>query len=150
MPSGSNRASSPSAPAADGHDLRFAPDFSVGTLPPGGDAVFLEVADSGCGIDAATLPRIFDPFFTTKFTGRGLGLAAAQGIILRHNGVLQVRSRPGAGSVFRVVFPASAGAASAAVRTAPAAPHRCPAPRSAPGGAAASSCSSTTKRPSAP
>ena len=93
----------------DGHDLRDAPDFSVGTLPPGGGRVFLEVADSGCGIDAATLPRIFDPFFTTKFTGRGLGLAAAQGIILRHSGVLQVRSRPGAGSVFRVVFPASAG-----------------------------------------
>ncbi len=93
------------------HERHFTPDFFVGTLPPGGDTVFLEVADTGCGIDAATLPRIFDPFFTTKFTGRGLGLAATQGIILRHNGVLQVRSRPGAGSVFRVVFSASAGAA---------------------------------------
>jgi len=113
----------------DGHDLRFTPDFSVGTLPPGGDTVFLEVADSGCGIDAATLPRIFDPFFTTKFTGRGLGLAAAQGIILRHNAALQVRSRPGAGSVFRVVFPASAGAAAPGVQAPAAAPA--PLPRAA-------------------
>ena len=102
-----------------GHDPRFAPDFSVGTPPRGDDSVYLEVADSGCGIDAATLPRIFDPFFTTKFTGRGLGLAAAQGIILRHSGILQVRSRPGAGSVFRVVFPASAGATAPGLQTAP-------------------------------
>ena len=106
----------------DGHDRRFASDFSVGTLPAGGDTVFLEIADTGCGIDAATLPRIFDPFFTTKFTGRGLGLAAAQGIILRHSGVLQVRSRPGAGSVFRVVFPASAGANAPGMQAPPAAP----------------------------
>jgi CheY-like chemotaxis protein len=108
----------------DGHDSRFAPDFSTGTLPQAGVAVFLEVADSGCGIDAATLPRIFDPFFTTKFTGRGLGLAAAQGIILRHSGILQVRSRPGAGSVFRVVFPASAGATAPGVQAPPAASPR--------------------------
>ncbi|MHB8836370.1 MAG: PAS domain-containing hybrid sensor histidine kinase/response regulator [Candidatus Methylomirabilia bacterium] len=94
-----------------GRKRHFTPDFCVGTLPPGGDTVFLEIADSGCGIDAATLPRIFDPFFTTKFTGRGLGLAAAQGIILRHSGTLEVRSRAGEGSVFRVVFPASAGTA---------------------------------------
>jgi two-component system, cell cycle sensor histidine kinase and response regulator CckA len=103
----------------DGRDLSYTPDFSVGTLPPGGGRVFLEIADSGCGIDAATLPRIFDPFFTTKFTGRGLGLAAAQGIILRHSGVLQVRSRPGAGSVFRAVFPASAGATAPGMQAPP-------------------------------
>jgi PAS domain S-box-containing protein len=95
-------------------DQGFAPDFSIGFLPPGRDFVFLEVADSGCGIDAVTLPRIFDPFFSTKFAGRGLGLAATQGIILRHSGALFVRSRPGAGSAFRAVFPVPAAAAGAA------------------------------------
>jgi PAS domain S-box-containing protein len=94
-----------------GRDPGFSPQFTIGTLPPGAETVFLEVADSGCGIDADTLPRIFDPFFTTKFSGRGLGLSATQGIVLRHHGQLQVRSRPGAGSVFRVIFPASAEAA---------------------------------------
>ena len=116
----------------DGHEQNFTPDFSVGTLTPGGDAVFLEVADSGCGIDAAMLPRIFDPFFTTKFAGRGLGLAATQGIVLRHNGVLHVRSRPGAGSVFRVVFPAAARAAAPAGPEPATAPAPFPSPTERP------------------
>ncbi len=98
----------------DGREQSFAPDFAIGAPPPGNATVFLEVEDSGCGIDTATLPRISDRFFTTTTIGRGLGLAATQGIILRHNGALRVRSRPGAGSVFRVVFPAKAGATATA------------------------------------
>jgi PAS domain S-box-containing protein len=74
-----------------------------------GEAVFLEVSDNGCGMDAATLERIFDPFFTTKFTGRGLGLAAVQGIVRSHEGALYVSSKLGQGTTFRLVLPPYTG-----------------------------------------
>jgi two-component system cell cycle sensor histidine kinase/response regulator CckA len=73
---------------------------------PGGSYVFIEVADTGCGMEADVLSRIFDPFFTTKTSGRGLGLAAVLGIIRGHQGTLQVTSRKGSGSLFKVFFPA--------------------------------------------
>jgi len=69
--------------------------------PPG---VFLEVRDTGCGMDQATQSRIFDPFFTTKFTGRGLGLASVSGIVRRLNARMEVESAPGDGSTFRITF----------------------------------------------
>src|SRR5262249_49585104 len=89
----------------DEHYLLSTVGESAGLKP--GTFVSLEVHDSGCGMDEATVNRIFDPFFTTKFTGRGLGLAAVQGIVRGHSGAVKVYSRPGSGTTFKVLFPAT-------------------------------------------
>ncbi len=64
--------------------------------------------DTGMGMDVETQERIFEPFFTTKFTGRGLGLAAVQGIIRGHKGAIRVYSQLGRGTSIRVLFPVGA------------------------------------------
>jgi len=72
-----------------------------------GNFIYMEVSDSGCGMDFDTQKKIFDPFFTTKFTGRGLGMSAVLGIVNGHNGILNLYSELGKGTVFKIAFPVS-------------------------------------------
>ncbi|MDJ0975900.1 MAG: response regulator [Planctomycetota bacterium] len=74
-------------------------------LEPGRYA-YLEVSDTGCGIEPEILEHVFDPFFTTKTLGRGLGLAAVLGIVRGHGGGIRIESTPGGGTTARVLFPA--------------------------------------------
>ena len=93
--------------------------YYTGSDLPEGRYVFLDVSDTGCGMDSETLSKIFDPFFTTKFTGRGLGLAAVLGIVRGHLGAIKVASTPQWGSVFTILLPAvdvPAEASSGAIR----------------------------------
>jgi len=68
-------------------------------------AIFVEVADNGCGIAQDNLKKIFEPFFSTKKQGVGLGLAISYGIIQNHQGKIRVSSKPGEGSRFVIEFP---------------------------------------------
>jgi PAS domain S-box-containing protein len=97
----------------DGQFARRRPE--AGDLAPG-RYVYLDVSDSGCGMDEATRIRIFDPFYSTKFTGRGLGLAAVAGIVRGHKGAITVSSEPGQGSCFTVLLPVAGQAMLTGVR----------------------------------
>lgn len=76
-----------------------------------GPYLFLEVIDTGTGIPPQVLERMWDPFFTTKEAGRGtgLGLATVRGIVEEHHGVITVQTRPGDGTTFQILLPASPG-----------------------------------------
>ena len=76
-------------------------------LDPAAGRVVVRFADTGVGIPPENLGRLFEPFFTTKDRGKGtgLGLAVVYGIIKRHNGTIDVRSKPGEGTEFIIRLP---------------------------------------------
>ena len=78
-----------------------------------GENIWVEVEDTGAGIEPQNLGRIFDPFFTTKPIGKGtgLGLSLSYSIVQKHGGRIELSSEPGKGTTFRVVLPQHAIAA---------------------------------------
>ena len=80
--------------------------FSDLTLTPG-CYLFLEISDTGHGMDKATLEKVFDPYFTTKKTGEGtgLGLSVVHGIVKNCSGELKIYSEPGRGTTVHIYFP---------------------------------------------
>jgi PAS domain S-box-containing protein len=77
---------------------------------PEGRYLFLEVSDTGSGMDAEALAHLFEPHFSTKGPARGLGLALVLGIVRAHHGALQVYSKPDVGTTVRLLLPTAAGA----------------------------------------
>jgi signal transduction histidine kinase len=69
----------------------------------------VRVTDTGCGIGEEHLDKLFYPFFTTKKQGSGVGLSMARKIVDSHRGLIDVESRPGAGTTFTVRLPMATG-----------------------------------------
>jgi CheY-like chemotaxis protein len=89
-------------------EARVTPYLSI----TAGDAVVLDVVDSGSGMDGSTLKHLFEPFFTTKIRGKGtgLGLASVYGLLKACGGGIDVQSKPGQGTTIRLVFPRATAA----------------------------------------
>jgi signal transduction histidine kinase len=72
---------------------------------PEGEYVYVEVSDTGSGMDRVTLSKMFEPFFTTKISGRGLGMAGVLNHVQAHKGTIQIHSKLNQGTTIRILFP---------------------------------------------
>ncbi|HEY4977325.1 MAG TPA: ATP-binding protein, partial [Gaiellaceae bacterium] len=86
-------------------DSSYLAEAYLGDELPSRRYAYFEVADDGEGIAKESLSRIFEPFFSTRFQGRGLGLAAALGIVRAHEGAFIVNSEPKQGTTMRALLP---------------------------------------------
>lgn len=104
LPDGGNIRIAVENATLDGHQTT-----ASGQGVPPGQYVHLSIADDGTGMEPEVLARIYDPFFTTKEVGRGtgLGLYTVKTIVKNHNGIIEVESTLGSGTVFRIYFPAT-------------------------------------------
>ena len=101
MPKGGKLLIETSAVEIDSLYIRLRPEAHAGRF------TCLSVTDTGCGMERSVLQRIFEPFFTTKEVGKGtgLGLATVYGIVKQHRGWIEVQSKVGLGTTFKVFFP---------------------------------------------
>ncbi|MDQ6992831.1 MAG: response regulator [Mariprofundus sp.] len=88
-------------------DCTYLAATSLDDSLPEGRYVYLEVSDTGCGMDKETQTKLFEPFFTTKITGHGLGMSAVLGIVRGHQGAIKLYSKLGKGSSFKFLLPIS-------------------------------------------
>ncbi|MDD5388602.1 MAG: ATP-binding protein [Gallionellaceae bacterium] len=89
-----------------GHAIEAKGEVRIRTWQEG-EWISVEISDTGCGMPQEVISRIFDPFFTTKPVGKGtgLGLSISYGIVKKHGGRIEVASKVGEGTTFRVVLP---------------------------------------------
>jgi two-component system cell cycle sensor histidine kinase/response regulator CckA len=86
-------------------DPAYLQDSQIDPAPEPGQFLYLDIIDTGQGMEPQVLQSVFDPFFSTKFTGRGLGMAATLGIIKSHQGTIKIQSAPAQGTTVRVLLP---------------------------------------------
>jgi CheY-like chemotaxis protein len=115
MPKGGQLLIATSAVEIDAPYLQLHPEAHTGRF------VCLTVTDTGCGMERSVLQRIFEPFFTTKEVGKGtgLGLATVYGIVKQHRGWIEVQSKVGAGTTFKVFFPVAGDAGHLSISSTP-------------------------------
>ena len=79
-------------------------EIQVILTQPSKDRVYLNIIDTGCGIEEKNIDSIFDPFFTTREEGTGLGLSIVHKLVDKYHGIIDFESTPGLGTVFTVIF----------------------------------------------